>query len=103
MVAAAVLRALLGRPLFLPLLFLLVLFLFRLGLSALDKAKAVRGDRAGGGAESKNESSSEAASAADRHVMIDPKVRCHGRVFTGRAGSKTPCAGGIGSKKSVAL
>ena len=60
--------------------FFLFLFLFRLSLSALDKAQAVRGDRAGGGAESKNESSSEAASAADRHVLIDPKVCCGGRV-----------------------
>jgi hypothetical protein len=76
--------------LFLPLLFLLVLFLFRLSLSALDKAQAIRGDRAGGGAESKTECSSEAASAADRHMIIDPKVFCHGRVFTGRAGSKDP-------------
>jgi hypothetical protein len=42
----------------------------------LDKTKAIHGDRAGGGAESKNESSSEAASVVDLHVMIDPKVRC---------------------------
>jgi hypothetical protein len=54
----------------------LFLFFLRLGLRALDKTKAVRGDRAGSGAESNNESSSEAASAVDRHVMIDPKVRC---------------------------
>ena len=73
------------------LLLFLFLFLFRLGLCALDKAQAVGGDRAGGRAESNNESSSEAASTADRHVLIDPKFAAAAACPAGRAGSKTPC------------
>ena len=68
-------RTLLRRFLLLAVLLLfLFLFLFRLSLSALNKGQAVCGDCAGGGAKSKNESSSEAAATADRHVLIDPKI-----------------------------
>lgn len=85
-------RTLLGRSLLLSLL--LFLFFFRLGLSALNKAEAIRDDRGCGCAERQNESSSEAASAADRHVLSDPKSLRRPRVPQAKP-TRTPCPTGL--------